>query len=61
MVIAGQSHGFGPDSTLVVPARVIHQLIHTGDEPMLLIASLSASPAQVFARDGSELALTWLS
>jgi mannose-6-phosphate isomerase-like protein (cupin superfamily) len=58
-VIAGEAQEFGPDSTLVIPPRVVHQLINTGDGPMLLIAALSASPARVFAPDGSEIAVPW--
>jgi mannose-6-phosphate isomerase-like protein (cupin superfamily) len=54
-VVAGEAQGFGPNSTLVIPAKVVHQLVNTGDEPTLLIASLSASPARVLAPDGSEI------
>lgn len=59
VIIDGKSQAFGANFTLVVPARVVHQMVNTGDGPMELIATLSASPARVFAPDGTELALPW--
>ncbi len=58
-VIDGESHAFGPDSTLIFPAGVTHQLVNSGDAPITLLAALSASPAKVFAPDGTEIALPW--
>ncbi len=54
-VIDGAALGFVPDSTLIVPPKVVHQLVNSGGEPMLLIAPLSASSARDFAPDGAEL------
>ncbi len=59
-VIDGETQEFGPNSTLIIPPRVVHQLVNSGGGPMQLIASLSASPAHVFAPDGSELSVPWL-
>ena len=59
VIVAGESHTFGPDSTLIVPAKVVHQLINTGSGPLHLIAALSASPARVFAPDGTEIPVPW--
>ena len=50
---------FGPGTTLVVPDKVIHQLINNGAEDMFLIAALSETPGRVFAPDGSLMELPW--
>lgn len=57
--IAGEAHAFGPDSTLIIPGRGVHQLVNTGDVPMRLLAAFPATPARGFAPDGAELALPW--
>ena len=50
---------FGPGTTLVVPPKVIHQLINSGAEEMFLIAGLSETPSRVFTPDGNLMALPW--
>ncbi len=50
---------FGPDTTLVVPANAVHQIINTGDVSLELVAALSASPVEVFLPDGAPLPLPW--
>lgn len=50
---------FGPDSTLIVPAGVVHVIRNTGDEPIHLIAAFNATPANVFTPDGQPIELPW--
>ena len=50
---------FGPNSTLIAPPNVIHQLINDGTDKIFLIASFSSTPAKVFTPDGEELVLPW--
>lgn len=52
---------FGPNSTLIIPPDIVHQLVNSGTEDIFLIASFSSTPAKVFTPDGEELALPWQS
>ena len=52
---------FGPNSTLIIPPDIVHQLVNSGSEEIRLIASFSSTPAKVFSPDGEELALPWQS
>jgi mannose-6-phosphate isomerase-like protein (cupin superfamily) len=52
---------FGPNSTLIIPPDIVHQLVNSGTEEIRLIASFSSTPAKVFLPDGEELALPWQS
>ena len=52
---------FGPNSTLIIPSDIVHQLVNSGSEEIYLIASFSSTPAKVFTPDGEELALPWQS
>jgi mannose-6-phosphate isomerase-like protein (cupin superfamily) len=59
--IKGEVHAFGPDTTLVIPANVDHQIINSGSEPLELIAAFSTSPVELVLPDGSPLPLPWRS
>lgn len=59
LTISGEDTDFGPSSTLVIPADVIHQIVNTGDVPMKLIAALSAAPVQVRHADDRAMPLPW--
>lgn len=59
LVIDGKATAFGPGTTLTVAARVVHQVMNTGDSDMTLLAVLSETPARVFTPDGRLLALPW--
>lgn len=61
LLIDGAAHEFGPDTTLVIPRNVVHQIVNAGDEPMQLTAAFSMSPVEVFLPDGQPLALPWAS
>ncbi|MEO8037234.1 MAG: cupin domain-containing protein [Betaproteobacteria bacterium] len=61
LLVAGQTQGFGPDSTLVIPGGVDHQILNTGTEPMHLVAAFSAAPVVVVLPDGNPIELPWRS
>jgi mannose-6-phosphate isomerase-like protein (cupin superfamily) len=50
---------FGPDSTVVIPRNVDHQVFNTGTEPMEIVAAFSMSPVAVVFPDGQPLELPW--
>ena len=59
VTIADERMDFSPGSTLILPPKVIHQIVNSGTENVLLIATLSETPARVFGPDGSLIALPW--
>lgn len=59
VTIDGQDADFGPDTTLIVPPDVVHQIVNTGDEEMFLIAALGTAPVRVSTADGQPLPLPW--
>jgi mannose-6-phosphate isomerase-like protein (cupin superfamily) len=59
--IEGRVVAFGPDSTLVIPADVPHQILNTGTEDIRLVAAFSAAPVEVFLPDGTPIQLPWRS
>lgn len=52
---------FGPDTTLVVPQNVDHQILNTGDAPLEMLAAFAMTPVEVVLPDGSPLPLPWAS
>lgn len=57
----GQVHRFGPDTTLIVPRNVPHQILTVGDMPLELIGVFSMTPVAVFFPDGQPIELPWAS
>jgi len=57
----GQVHRFGPDTTLVVPRNVPHQIINVGVGPLEVIGVFADSPVKVFFPDGAPIDLPWKS
>lgn len=57
--IGGRSVRFGPNSTLILEADVVHQIVNTSDEPMELVAALGMAPVRVRTADGAALPLPW--
>lgn len=59
LTIEGETTAFGPNSTLIIPADVIHQICNTGEKNMVIIAALSAAPVQVRHADNAAMPLPW--
>lgn len=57
--VEGEQHPFGEQTTLVIPAGVIHQLKNTGSEDLSIIAAFSETPARAFDPDGNLIPLPW--
>ena len=57
--IEGQAHRFGPDSTIVLPKGLQHQIFNTGPAPMETVGVFGGTPVGTFLPDGSALALPW--
>lgn len=52
---------FGPDTTLVLPPNLPHQIFNTGAVPLITVAAFSATPVGTFLPDGAALELPWKS
>jgi len=59
--IDGNVLPFGPDSTLVLPPNVPHQIFNTGAVPLKTVAAFSATPVGTFLPGGEPMALPWRS
>jgi mannose-6-phosphate isomerase-like protein (cupin superfamily) len=57
--VAGETLSFGRNSTLVLEADVVHQIVNTSDEEMRLVAALGMAPVRVRTADGKALPLPW--
>lgn len=57
----GTATPFGPDTTLVLPPRVPHEIVNTGDAPLVTVAVFSATPVGTFLPDGARMELPWAS
>lgn len=59
--IGDERLAFGPDSTLVLPPHVPHQIFNTGTVPLRTVAAFSATPVGTFLPQGERLELPWAS
>lgn len=59
--IGGTRTAFGPDTTLVLPPNLPHQIFNTGAAPLKTVAAFSATPVGTFLPDGAPIALPWKS
>ncbi|NQV21536.1 MAG: cupin domain-containing protein [Rhodospirillales bacterium] len=58
-MIDGETTGFGPNSTLVLPSNAVHQICNTGDDDMFIVATLGMAPVRVETADGDRIDLPW--
>jgi quercetin dioxygenase-like cupin family protein len=59
LTVSGQDTRFGPNSTLVIPADAVHQIVNSGDTPMVIVAALSMAPVAVRHADDQAMPLPW--
>lgn len=59
--IAGAVHAFRAGQMVVLPANVPHQIFGTGEEPLVTLAVIAATPVPVTLPDGEPLSLPWRS
>lgn len=59
LTVEGETSDFGPNSTLVIPADAIHQIVNSGDEEMHLVAALGMGPVRVRTAEGAPLPVPW--
>jgi mannose-6-phosphate isomerase-like protein (cupin superfamily) len=58
-MIEGKITEFGPNSTLVLPANAVHQICNTGDDDLVILATLGMAPVRVETADGQLMKLPW--
>ena len=59
LTINGEERHFGADSTLIIPADAVHQIVNSGTTRMVLIAALSMAPVKVRHADDRAMPLPW--
>lgn len=57
--IDGKRIAFGPDTTLVLPPEVAHQIFNTGSVALVTVAAFSSTPVGTFLPEGAPLELPW--
>jgi quercetin dioxygenase-like cupin family protein len=55
----GEVHAFGADQTVLLPAKVPHQIFNVGGTPLETTAVFAATPVAVALPDGSALDVPW--
>jgi len=59
LTINGEESRFGPNSTLIIPADAVHQIVNSGTARMVIVAALSMAPVQVRHADNQAMPLPW--
>lgn len=57
--VDGQTLGFGPGSTLVLPGGRAHQILNAGADPLEILGVFGATPVGTFAPEGTAIELPW--
>jgi mannose-6-phosphate isomerase-like protein (cupin superfamily) len=57
--VGDETFTFGPNSTLVLQADVVHQIVNTSDEELKMVAALGMAPVRVKTADGAALPVPW--
>ncbi len=58
-IVAGKATDFGPNTTIIVPPKVVHKMKGTGSEKMFVIAVLSKASPKTYFPDGRLMPLPW--
>jgi mannose-6-phosphate isomerase-like protein (cupin superfamily) len=59
LTINGEESQFGPNSTLIIPADAVHQIVNSGTTPLVIVAALSMAPVAVRHADNQAMPLPW--
>jgi oxalate decarboxylase/phosphoglucose isomerase-like protein (cupin superfamily) len=59
LVFGGEERRFRAGDTIIVPPSAHHQIVNTGDVPLVLVAALSTANVVVRLPDGTPLELPW--
>ena len=59
VIVEGEASDFQANSTLIVPPDVVHQLVNTGSEDMVLVAALCTAPVRVRTASGEAIPVPW--
>ena len=57
--IEGKAHRFGPDTTLVLPKGLPHQIFNTGAVPLETLGLFGGTPVGTRLPDGNALDVPW--
>ena len=58
-MIDGKKTNFGPNTTVIIPPKIVHQMRNTGKDEMLVIAVLSKVSPKTYFPDGKLMSLPW--
>lgn len=59
VVVEGERQAFGPNTTVLLPRRRLHQLFNVGATPLEIIGMFGESPVRTHWPDGSALEVPW--
>jgi mannose-6-phosphate isomerase-like protein (cupin superfamily) len=57
--VAGTTHRFGADSTVLLPKEQLHQLFNVGPAPLELVGIFGSTPVATVLPDGQAIELPW--
>jgi len=57
--VEGKQQPFKAGCTLLVPPKVVHQIINSGSEPIQMFVGLSETPGRTYTPDGQHIPLPW--
>ncbi len=55
----GKDYHFGPQSVMIIPPNVLHQIINTGNEPVTGFGFLTMAPVIVEDQNNDRIHLPW--
>ena len=59
LILDGDASDFQENPTLIVPPDLVHQLINTGSDNLVLVAALGTAPVRVRTAAGDPLPVPW--
>ncbi len=59
LTVNGEDSTFGPNSTLIVPADAVHQILNSGTTRMVIIGTFSTAPVEVRDANNQAMPLPW--